>query len=189
MRTFGQKQGGSAAVLALLALALMSCDKQKVSGPMQEYKGPLMETTNVVELVSDSAKLKFQLTAALQQQFENGDFIWPKGVVVTFYSPDGKKTVVNTLTADSAKFEKAKNLYIMRGRVQVVNVPKAQRMNTEELFFDKNKQIIYTDSLMAVRVETPTEILSGNGLWAKQDLNPYRIYNPTGIIDKVGAGL
>ncbi|MBJ6107544.1 LPS export ABC transporter periplasmic protein LptC [Hymenobacter sp. BT523] len=189
MRTNKQQGWRSAAGLVLTVLALTSCDKQKVTGPTLVYTGPLMETTNVVELISDSAKLKFQLTAPLQQQFENSDFVWPKGVKVTFYSPDGKKTVVNTLTAKYGKYDKAKNLYTMRGAVQVVNVPKAQRMDTEELFFDKNKQIIYTDSAMAVRVETPTEILSGHGLWAKQDLNPYRIYNPTGIIDKVGAGL
>ena len=84
--------------------------------------------------------------------------MYPKGMVVTFYSADGKKTVMNTLTAKYGKSDKAKNLYIMRGNVQVVNVPKQQRMNTEELFFDKNKQLIYTDSAMFVKVETPTEI-------------------------------
>jgi LPS export ABC transporter protein LptC len=187
LRTFWQQWGGGAAVLAALALA--SCEKQKVSGPFQEYKGPLMETTNVVELISDSAKLKFQLTAPLQQQFENGNFVWPTGVVVTFYSADGKKTVINTIKADSAKFEKVRNLYTMHGKVQVVNVPKAQRLDTEKLYFDKNKGVIYTDSAMAVRMETPTETLFGNGLWARQDLNLYRIYHPSGIIDKVGAGL
>ena len=174
---------------ALAALALAGCEKQKVTGAFEVYNGPLMETTNVVELVSDSAKLKFQLTAPVQQQFENSDFVWPKGVVVTFYSADGKKTVVNTLKADSAKYEKAKNLYTMHGRVVVVNVPKAQRLETEKMFFDKTKGIVYTDSAMAVRMETPTETLLGNGLWAKQDLSLYRIYKPTGIIDKAGAGI
>ncbi|MDO7848898.1 LPS export ABC transporter periplasmic protein LptC [Hymenobacter sp. M29] len=181
------KLAGSLAVAATVALA--GCDKQKLSGPLTPYTGPLMETTNVLTLISDSAKLKFQLTAPLEQQFENGDVIYPKGMVVTFYSADGKKTVINTLTANYGKVDKGKNLYIMRGKVQVVNLPKEQRMDTEELFYDKTKQVIYTDSAMAVRMETPTEILSGNGLWAKQDLNPYRIYHPTGIIDKVGTGL
>jgi len=168
---------------------LAGCDKQKPSGPLTVYTGPLMETTNVLTLVSDSAKLKFQLTAPLERQYENGDFIYPRGMVVTFYSADGKKNVINTLTAQYGKVDKAKNLYIMRGKVQVVNVPKQQRMDTEELFFDKTKQVIYTDSLMPVRMETPTEILSGNGLWAKQDLSFYRLFHTTGIIDKVGTGL
>lgn len=188
MHTFRLRQKwGSGAVLAVLALA--GCDKQKVTGPRMVYTGPLMETTNVLTLVSDSAKLKFQLTAPLEQQFENGDVIYPKGMVVTFYSADGKKRVINTLQANYGKSDKGKNLYIMRGAVRVVNVVEDKKMFTEELFFDKNRQLIYTDSAMAVKVETPTEILEGNGLRAKQDLNPYRIYKPTGIIDKAGAGL
>ena len=171
------------------ALALAGCEKQKVTGPMLIYTGPLMETTNVRTLVSDSAKLKFQLTAPLEQRFDNGDDIYPKGMVVTFYSSDGKKRVINTLTANYGKSDKAKNLYIMRGDVRVVNVVENKKLNTEELFFDTNKQLIYTDSAMVVKVETPTEILNGHGLRAKQDLNPYRIYSPSGIIDKVGAAL
>ena len=120
-------------LVALAALSLVGCDKKAATGPKLVYTGPLMETTNVLMLVSDSAKLKFQLTAPFEQQFENGDILYPKGMKVTFYSADGLKTVINTLTAKYGKVEKAKNLYIMRGDVQVVNVPQQQRMNTEEL--------------------------------------------------------
>lgn len=163
-----------------MLLALAGCDKKTAAGPKLVYNGPLMETTNVLELVSDSAKLKFQLTAPLQQQFENSDLVWPKGMAVTFYSADGKKNVINTLTAKYGKFDKAKNLYIMRGDVRVVNVPQQQRMNTEELFFDKYKQRIYTDSAMFVKVTTPTEYLTGYGLTANQNFSRYRIAKPKG---------
>ena len=179
MSGFRHARAVGGAALALLALA--GCDKQKVAGPMLIYKGPLMETTNVLTLMSDSAKLKFQLTAPLEQRFENDDDVYPKGVVVTFYSADGKKTVLNTLTAKYGKFEKAKNLYILRGAVQVVNVPQEQRMDTEELFFDKSKQLIYTDSAMFVKVTTPTEYLTGYGLTANQNFSRYRITKPEGI--------
>lgn len=170
---------GSAGLLALLALA--GCDKKVATGPKLVYSGPLIETTNIVELVSDSAKLKFKLTAPLQQQFENGDLLWPKGVVVTFFSADGKKNVINTLTAKYGKQDRAKNLYIMRGQVEVVNVPQEQRLDTEELFFDKSKQKIYTDSAMFVKVTTLTEYLTGYGLTANQNFSRYSITNPKGI--------
>jgi LPS export ABC transporter protein LptC len=174
--------------LALLAgLALLGCDQKKATGPLKAYTGPLMETTNVLTLFSDSAKLKLRLTAPLEQQFENGDVVYPKGMTVTFYQNDGK-TVVNTLTAKYGKVDKLKSLYIMRGAVKVVNVPQQQRMNTEELFFNKAKQQIYTDSAMKVYVETPTERLEGYGLTANQDFSRYRITRPTGFFDKVSAG-
>jgi LPS export ABC transporter protein LptC len=182
---YGFRMG--AALLAGLALA--ACEKKAAVAPPQPYSGPLMETTNVRTLVSDSAKLKFQLTAPLEQQFENSDVLYPKGAVVTFYSADGKKTVVNTLMAKYAKFDKAKNLYTMRGDVRVTNVPEQQRLRTEELFYDKNKQLIYTDSAMFVKVETPTEYIDGYGLTANQNFSRYSIKRPTGILAKTGAGL
>lgn len=176
-------------VCLLAGVALAACDKKAAAGPQLVYTGPLMETTNVLELISDSAKLKFQLSAPLQQGFDNGDYIWPKGVKVTFYSADGKKTVINTLTAKYGKLDKAKNLYIMRGDVRVNNVPNQQKMSTEEMFFDKNKQLIYTDSAMFVKVETPTEYIDGYGLTANQNFSRYSIKRPTGILAKTGAGL
>ncbi|WP_262895971.1 LPS export ABC transporter periplasmic protein LptC [Hymenobacter rubidus] len=190
MHSFSPSLPISRALVAGLSLLLLTgCDKQKATGPMLVYTGPLMETTNVRTLVSDSAKLKFELTAPLEQQFENGDVIYPKGMLVTFYSADGKKRIINTLAANYGKSDKGKNMYIMRGKVRVINVEEQKKMFTEELFFDKTKQLIFTDSAMEVKVETPTEILTGHGLRAKQNLNPYRIFSPSGIIDKVGAGL
>ena len=174
-----KRWGHAGALLAVLAVA--GCDKKAASGPRLVYTGPLSETTNVRILYSDSAKLKMQLTGPLEQFYENGDRLYPKGMVVTFYSADGKKTVVNTLTARYGKFDKAKNLYLMRGAVQVVNVPQEQRMNTEELFYDTSKQLIYTDSAMFVKVTTPTEYLTGYGLTANQNFSRYRIRKPEGI--------
>ena len=169
---------GSGAWLVLLVVT--GCGQQAPVGPKLVYDGPFMETTNVRTLVSDSAKLKFQLTAPLEQRYENGDDIYRKGMMVTFYSADGKKTVINTLTAKYGKFDKTKNLYIMRGAVRVVNIPQEQNLKTEELFFDKTKQLIYTDSAMFVQVTTPTDSLAGYGLKANQNFSRYRIYKPVG---------
>lgn len=166
-----------AGLLALLALA--GCEKKETTAPTLVYRGPLMETTNVLTLFSDSAKLKLKLTAPLEQQFENGDVLYPKGMVVTFYGDDGK-AIVNTLTAKYGKVDKAKNLYIMRGDVRVVNQPKQQKMFTEELFFDKTNQKIYTKPEMQVRVITPFEMLTGTGFTANQDFSYYRLSHPTG---------
>ena len=171
--------GRAAGLLALLALA--ACEKKAATGPKLVYTGPLMESTNVRILVSDSAKLKFELTAPLEQQFENGDIIYPKGMKVTFYSADGKRRVINTLAARYGKQEKARNLYIMRGNVRVANVPEQQQLDTEELFYDKTRQQIYTDSAMFVKVTTPTEYLTGYGLTANQNFSRYRIARPEGV--------
>ena len=182
-RTFGKVMSGG-----LLALALLGCDEKKTIGPTLVYKGPVMETTNVLTLVSDSAKLQIRLTAPLEQVYENSDRIYAKGVTVTFYSKDGK-SVVNTLSARYGKLEQTKNLYTMRGDVQVTNVPEQQKLFTEELFFDRGKQVIYTKPEMFVKVVTPTERLTGTGLKANQSFSSYRITHPEGVfaVDQAGA--
>ncbi len=180
LRAFGKGKGDGLLAGGLLALALLGCEEKKTVGPTLVYKGPTMETTDVLTLFSDSAKLQVRLAAPLEQVYENGDRVYAKGVVVTFYSKDGK-SVVNTLSARYGKLEQATNLYTMRGDVRVANVPEQQKLFTEELFFDRNKQLIYTAPQMFVKVETPTERLTGTGLTANQNFSSYRITHPEGV--------
>jgi LPS export ABC transporter protein LptC len=98
---------------------------------------------------------------------------------VTFYDKPGK-LIVNTLEAKWGKYESNRQLYIMRGDVRVANVPDQQKLNTEELFYDRGKQQIYTDRKMGVRVETPTQVILGYGLTANQDFSRYSLQKVTG---------
>lgn len=166
---------GAAALLGLLA----GCQTEEEAPKLPEYKGPLLQTENIVTILSDSARLHIRLSGPLEERFESGDLLYPKGLTVTFYDKPGK-LVVNTLQAKWGKYESGKQLYIMRGDVRVANVPEQQKLNTEELFYDRAKQQIYTDRKMFVRVETPTEVLTGYGLTANQDFSRYSIFKPLG---------
>lgn len=176
---FGKRTSNYLLASLLLAGLLASCDKKEEVIKRVAYNGPLLETDNVVTLLSDSARLHVRLTAPLEQRFENNDILYPKGVTVTFYDKPGK-LVINTLVAKWGKFDNAKQLYIMRGAVKVANVPQQQTLATEELFYNRNQLKIYTDSAMFVRVQTPTEVLTGNGLSANQDFSRYSLFHPIG---------
>ena len=167
--------GWGAVLLALLA----GCQEKQDAPKLAAYTGPLLQTEHVVMMISDSARPHIFLTAPLKQQFDNGDILYPKNARVLFYDKTGK-LVVNIIEAKWAKYESAKQLYIMRGDVRVNNVPQRQKLNTEELFYDRGKQQIFTDRKMFVRVETPTEVLTGYGLTAKQDFSLYSIFKPLG---------
>jgi LPS export ABC transporter protein LptC len=167
------------AAALLAAGSLASCaDKETAAKPVV-YNGPLVETTNVETLVSDSARLQLRLTAPLEQQYENGDMLYRKSVHVQVYDKPGTM-VVNTMDAKFGKLDKAKQLYTMRGDVRVANVPQQQTLRTEELFYDKLKHKIYTDTAMAVRIQTPTEVLTGYGMEASEDFSRYKIKRPVG---------
>lgn len=166
--------------LWLLAATLaVGCKKSTLDAAKPiEYKGPLLETTNVLTLYSDSAKLQIKYTAPLEQQFENGDKLYPKGIQVEFYGEGGTK-VRNTLSGNYGRYDKVKNLYFIRGNVLVNNTEKQQSMKTNQMYFDQVKQLIYTED--SVRIQTPTEILTGKGLTANQDFSRYTILKPAGV--------
>ncbi|MBG8554520.1 LPS export ABC transporter periplasmic protein LptC [Hymenobacter guriensis] len=169
--------------LSLTLMGLVAACETKPADQTQKtvtYKGPLSESTNVLILYSDSAKLQIKLTAPLQQQFENSDMVFPKSMKVVFYGDNGTR-VINTLEGNYGKYDKAQNLYIIRGNVKVRNEEKHQELDTEELFFNQQKGTIYTAKETAVRVETDTEVLTGFGLKANQEFSWYRILNPTGV--------
>lgn len=173
-------RGGVLALSLALGMGwLAGCQKTEEAAPLAPYTGPLLETENPQMMISDSARPHIWLTGPLKQQFENGDVLYPKGAHVVFYDKSGK-LIVNTIDAKWAKRESSKQLYILRRDVRVANVPQQQKMNTEELFYDQAKQLIYTDRKMFVRVETPTEVLTGYGLTANQDFSRYSIFKPLG---------
>ena len=89
--------------------------------------------------------------------------------------------MLNTLRGNYGRFDKTKNLYFIRGDVRVSNVQKQQSMKTEEMYFDQSKQLIYNDTTQLVRIQTPTEILTGYGLTANQDFSRYTILKPQGV--------
>jgi LPS export ABC transporter protein LptC len=102
-----------------------------------------------------------------------------ESVKVTFYDKPGK-AIVNTLEANYAKSEKSTQLYTMRGKVRMESMPEQQIVTSEEVFYDKLKRKIYTDTAMFVRVQSPTQVLLGYGLVANEDLSRYTIKRPTG---------
>lgn len=170
---------------ALLTAALATaagCQKKDPTASKKpiEYKGPLLETANVLTFISDSARLQIKYTAPLEQQFESGDKLYPKGIDVTFYAKGGTQ-VLNTLRGNYGRYDKVKNLYFIRGDVRVSNLEKQQSLKTEEMYFDQNKQLIYNDTTQLVRIQTPTEVLTGYGLTANQDFSRYTILKPEGV--------
>ena len=165
-------------LIALLSLLAVGCgDDLKDPDLEKKYTGPFRETSNVLTLYSDSAKVMIKLQAPLQEDYENGDMVFPKGIDIEFYEQGGALT--STLRANYGKQERNKDLYLVRGNVVVENLQKQEKLETEELYWNKNKAQIYTDKF--VKITTPEEILMGHGLQANQDFSNYKIRKVTGI--------
>ncbi|MGM0579477.1 MAG: LPS export ABC transporter periplasmic protein LptC [Bacteroidota bacterium] len=165
--------------LSLIALLFFACSSGLESKKkFEEYDGPVMEADTVEIIYSDSAVVRVILKASKQLDFENGDREFPNDIFIEFYEPDG--TMSSTLEANSAYYTKEDNLYKAEGDVEVIGYIDPRKMNSEELFWEPEKEEIYTDKF--VRIQSEDQISTGTGLVAKQDFSSYRILNPSGTI-------
>jgi LPS export ABC transporter protein LptC len=164
---------------SFIILIIQSCSsglepKQK----FEEYSGPIMEADTVEIIYSDSAVVRVILKATKQYEYENGDREFPNDIFIEFYETDG--TMSSTLEANSAYYTKEKDLYKAEGDVEVIGYIDPRKMNSEELYWEPQKEEIYTDKF--VRIQSEDQISTGTGLVAKQDFSSYRILNPSGTI-------
>ncbi|WP_066507544.1 LPS export ABC transporter periplasmic protein LptC [Rufibacter sp. DG15C] len=163
-------------VLALLALVSVSCSGSGDEAvKVVQYKGPEAETKDLVTIYSDSAKTVLKMTAPLEQKMQNGDILYPKGLHITFYE-EGKPSSV--VSSKYGKYDQSKDQYFVRNNVVVKNITKNEQLNTEELYWDKKKRIIFTEKF--VRITSAKEVATGHGLTANEDFSDYQIKNFSG---------
>ncbi|MBO9701514.1 MAG: LPS export ABC transporter periplasmic protein LptC [Sporocytophaga sp.] len=160
---------------------LFSCQQAKTYEQLKPYDGPVMEVNDIETIYSDSSVVRVRLKAPKELELQNGDKLFPKGVFIEFFDKKGVKT--STLRGNSGKLEKEKNLYNVKGAVEIKSIEQQKKMNSEELFWDPGKDEVYCDTNTFVTITTPTEILMGRGLKTNQNFTSYKILHPTGVID------
>ena len=160
----------------VLTLSLSSCfEKEKKLAELEVYEGPLYESENVKIQFTDSTVVRVIINGAKQLQHQNGDIEFPEGIDITFFDRFGEKT--SQLTAQRGYKENDSNLYHATGDVFVNNLQYKQTLKTEELFWDPEKEEIYSDKF--VIVETETQFIQAEGMTAPQDFSTYEFTNPT----------
>lgn len=133
-----------------------------------------VETAKDVEILySDSAQVRVKIAGPtmlyhLDKRDPRQEFI--DGVKVDFFDAEG--TVTSKLTAKYAIRLENKNEVIVRDSVVWQSIEK-EKIETEELIWQENKERIYTDRFVVIT--RPDEIVYGHGLEASQDFSYSRI--------------
>lgn len=110
------------------------------------------------------------LTDPPYTEFENG-------LRVDFYNDSMR--VTSWLTANYGIRYEHESKTILRNDVQVVN-EKNEHLSTEELIWDEQRHIIYSEKF--VKVTTPDQVIYGEGMEADEQLTKYIIKKPQGTI-------
>lgn len=121
----------------------------------------------------DSAQLKGKIVSDLVLRFsliKEPYLEFPKGIHVQFY--DSLKNVKAEVKSKYAIYKEKQKLWEARKDVVVISKD-GKQLNTEQLFWDQNKKIIYSNKFC--RITTPNANLTGNKFIADEDFSSYEL--------------
>lgn len=99
------------------------------------------------------------------------------GIKILFFND--AHNIESTLTAKYATAYENSHAMTARDSVVVIN-SKGEILNTDELIWDEDRKIIYSNSF--VKITTADEIIYGNGMTANENFTDYVIKHITGSI-------
>jgi LPS export ABC transporter protein LptC len=134
---------------------------------------PSVTVKNLESVVTDSGKIQLIMSAPLVERFTNDvpphtEFRF--GIKVLFY--DGNKEPIGSLSSKYARQTESKKLWELRDSVVGVN-EKKEKLETELLFWDQEKDLVYTDRF--VRITGEDQIVIGTGLVSNSRFSVYTI--------------
>nr|WP_155297394.1 LPS export ABC transporter periplasmic protein LptC [Spirosoma aerolatum] len=180
------KAGCYSLFLVYCTFFLIACGDPKQAKKVEPYSGPIEEINDVKLLYSEAAMLKVKLTTAKQLRYVNDNRRYPKPIQIVFYGPSGDE--VTTVRSDSGRYDKAKDIYVVIGHVEVLNKQKQEKLLTPELTWNPITKKVYTDKPVTILSQLTGEKLYGIGLDANQDFTKYAIRKVTGVFN-VDAGI
>ncbi len=165
-------------LLVILTGFLAACGGDKSLLNQQTYDGPTIIMDTIITRFSDEGVVKFLLKAPKEEKYDNGDQIWPSGMLLEIYD-EKTKALKTTFEADSVFFDKQENIYRGEGNVKVLNLETRERLNTEQLFWDPSAKKFYTERFVTIFDEDSLPTY-GEGLTATQDFSEYEILRALG---------
>jgi len=173
----------SKGLLSLLFCSLFfACGKKNVN-VVQSFGNtdtiPLLSTTNVSTLVSDSGVVRYRIEADKWLIYRvNNDIFWdfPEGLHVERF--DRELNTDANIQSDRAVFFDTQKLWKFSGNVQATNL-NDEKFETELIFWDQRNERIYSEEF--IRITQQDKIITGIGFESNQTLTRYTIHNPQGI--------
>ncbi len=145
---------------------VISCKGEDLTDPVDLSKVPVQSVANMNAVQTNNGKLQMRMEAKLLQRFKNDEEsyeLFPDGFDVYAYNEEGllethiKSDIAKHTTTGvgSNKVEKWEAF----GNVVISNFIKGERLETDTLYWDREKGRIYTHSF--VKMYTPQGFMQG----------------------------
>lgn len=153
-------------------------DLERIEDVTKTHDLPLESTEDIEIIYSTNAQVQMIMQAPLMERYENEKAYMelPKGFLMIFYD-----TLMNETSRISANYAiqyEADDLIDARNDVVVENMESQERLNTEQLIWDRRNGMIYTEKF--VKITTQEEVLYGDGFESDERFTSWNIKSPRG---------
>lgn len=171
-------------ILLLFILLFAACShrdvKLRTSAVQDRSLIPVLNSDEVTTLISDSGITRYRITSSKWLIYDKAQppyWEFPKGLLLEKFNEDLE--IEETIQSDYAHYNDESHLWYLKGNVHAVNSQNEQ-FDTPELYWDQDKERIYSDSAIVITKER--SIIHGIGFEADQTMTHYTIHQPTGVI-------
>ena len=163
-------------LLVILVTMLFSCanDMEVVNKYIDAETEPDLVGENFEVLFSDSARLQMKLITPLVKRYESAKDArdeFPEGLQAWLYEKTGELKA--EITANWARHDLTTDLWEARSNV-VVTSADGQILETEQLFWDPKKGIVYSEKYTKITSKDGT-VGTGDTFTAKQDFSDWEL--------------
>ncbi len=158
---------------------LVSCQKdiQRIESLENIDTIPAIRALGVETIYSDSAFVRLRLSAPEMKEFPEADSLDPKiefplGLTATFFNKVIQ--IESTLQAEYAIYHTKTKVFEARNNVIVKNFTEDQELRTDQLWWEEEKERIWSDMPVTIITEDGTTTGDG-GFEADQSFSWYRI--------------
>lgn len=156
------------ATAVVVAILVISCGGRNDEDRLDLSSVPLQTINNMFAVQTRNGKVVMRAEADLMHHFENDSVSldsFPKGFTVYSYTEEG--LLESLIAADNArhitgKGRNKKEVWEAFGNVVIHNVANQQTMETDTIYWDREKEEIYTDCY--VKMYSPDGFMQGYGM-------------------------
>ena len=168
-----------AAVMFVLFPSCSNKGKNLADAVSENDTLPTMSSLGVTTLISDSGITRYKIITEEWIVFDKKSpsyWSFEKGVYLEKF--DTLFHIDASIKADTAYYYDKKKLWELRSNVQIQS-QRGDKFETELLFWDENKEKVYSDKY--IRISQEDKVITGYGFESDQNLTEYQIKNTTGI--------
>jgi LPS export ABC transporter protein LptC len=171
---FENRISGLIAIVPLISILLLGCDNKDEKILKTDLQNlPALTVREFETVYSDSGRIELRMRSPILEQYDNTEDPYSEfrmGIHVDVY--DGQPEPTGSVTSKYAKYTKSTNVWELKDSVVVIN-ENSDMLETEVLYWDQKKDLIYSDRF--VRFTNEDQIVMGTGFESDPHLRKRKI--------------